>query len=62
LVRWGIASTTINTYIAREKVNRPLKQSAKFTAGKNEYSPIPQGEIDNMNSDGVQRLKQNPGY
>lgn len=62
LVRWGIAATTINTYIAREKALRPLKQKAVFTAGKNEYMPIPQSEIDNMNSDGVERLKQNPGY
>ena len=35
LVRWGIAATTINTYIAREKAARPLKLTANFTAGKN---------------------------
>lgn len=62
LVRWGIAAPTINTYIAREKEARPLKKNANFTAGKNEYFPIPQGEIDNLNSDGKTRLKQNPGY
>lgn len=62
LVRWGIAATTINTYIAREKAARPLKLNANFVAGKNEYMPIPQGEIDNMNSDGTVRLAQNPGY
>ena len=62
LVRWGIAAPTINAYIAREKVLRPLKATANFTAGKNEYFPIPQGEIDNMNSDGTVRLTQNPGY
>ncbi|HET9824172.1 MAG TPA: RagB/SusD family nutrient uptake outer membrane protein, partial [Chitinophagaceae bacterium] len=62
LVRWGIAATTINTFIAREKSFRPLKATANFTAGKNEYMPIPQGEIDNMNQDGTERLKQNPGY
>jgi starch-binding outer membrane protein, SusD/RagB family len=62
LVRWGIAATTINTYIAREKVRRPLKQNANFAAGKNEYMPIPQGEIDKMNSDGTVRLVQNSGY
>lgn len=63
LVRWGIAEPTINSYIAREKlIPRPLKLNAKFTAGKNEYSPIPQGEIDNLNADGTVRLKQNPGY
>lgn len=62
LVRWGIAAQTINAYIAREKVRRPLKQNAVFTAGKNEYMPIPQSEIDNMNQDGKIRLVQNPGY
>lgn len=62
LVRWGIAATTVNTFIAREKAARPLKANANFTAGKNEYMPIPQGEIDNMNSDGTVRLVQNPGY
>lgn len=62
LVRWGIAASTINTFIAREKSRRPLKANANFTAGKNEYFPIPQGEIDNLNSDGTIRLKQNPGY
>jgi hypothetical protein len=62
LVRWGIAATTINTYIAREKAQRPLKLTANFTAGKNEYMPIPQGEIDKMNGDGTVRLAQNPGY
>ncbi len=62
LVRWGIAATTVNTFIAREKAARPLKQSANFVAGKNEYMPIPQSEIDNMNSDGTVRLVQNPGY
>jgi hypothetical protein len=68
LVRWGIAATTINTYIARETVTvngsarRPLKQGAVFTAGKHEYMPIPQNEIDNMNADGTTRLTQNAGY
>jgi hypothetical protein len=68
LVRWGIAATTINTYIARETVivngsaRRPLKGGAVFSAGKHEYMPIPQNEIDNMNADGTTRLTQNPGY
>jgi hypothetical protein len=62
LVRWGIAETVINRYIDREKAQRPLKVDAHFTGGKNEYFPIPQGEIDNLNSDGTVRLQQNPGY
>ena len=55
-------ATVINTYIGREKAQRPLKVDANFTAGKNEYFPIPQNEIDNMNSDKTIRLVQNPGY
>lgn len=68
LVRWGIAATTINTYIARETelvngtARRPLKAGGVFTANKHEIMPIPQGEIDNMNADGTIRLTQNPGY
>jgi hypothetical protein len=62
LVRWGIADQTLNSYYAREKALRPLKISAHWTAGKNEYIPIPQGEVDNLNADGTVRIKQNPGY
>lgn len=62
LVRWGDAATVINAYIAREQSFRPLKMGAHFTAGKNEISPIPQDEIDKLNSDGTIRITQNPGY
>lgn len=62
LVRWGVAAEVINRYIGREKAVRPLKKDAVFTAGKNEYFPIPQDEIDNLNADGTVRLTQNPGY
>jgi hypothetical protein len=62
LVRWGTADQVLNSYYAREKLLRPLKANAKWTAGKNEYFPIPQSEMDNMNSDGKTRLVQNPGY
>lgn len=58
LVRYGIAAPVINRYIGREKAKRPLKLNANFTAGKNEYFPIPQREIDNL----AGKLKQNPGY
>ena len=58
LVRYGIAATVINRYIGREKAKRPLKLNANFVAGKNEYFPIPQREIDNL----AGKLKQNPGY
>jgi starch-binding outer membrane protein, SusD/RagB family len=62
LVRYGIAYETLTPYNDREKLLRPHRLNAVFTKGKNEYFPIPQQEIDNMNSDGTIRLQQNPGY
>jgi len=58
LVRWGIAEPTLNAYIAIEKVRRPFLSTAKFTAGRDEYLPIPQSEITFTNG----LYKQNPGY
>lgn len=60
LVRWGIASDVLNSYLDNEDqfLNSPFA-GASFTANKNEYLPIPQNEIDLIGSD---ILKQNPGY
>lgn len=61
LVRWGIAATTINAYYEQDRTFRNLfggATPANFTAGKNEYFPIPQTQIDLQK--GV--LIQNPGY
>lgn len=58
LVRWGIAEKTLNDYITVEKVRRPFLATAKFTAGRDEYLPIPQSEITFTNG----LYKQNPGY
>ncbi len=60
LVRWGVAEKDINAYLAYEgaKLVNALGGS-QFTAGKNEYYPIPQGQIDIQGAD---VLKQNPGY
>ena len=58
LVRWGIAEQTLNAYIAVEKTRRPFLATAKFTAGRDEYLPIPQSEI--TFTKGL--YKQNPGY
>jgi starch-binding outer membrane protein, SusD/RagB family len=58
LVRWGIAEPNINAYLAKEKTMTSFLEGAAFTAGKNEYFPIPQIEIDKSD----QRLKQNPNY
>jgi hypothetical protein len=58
LVRWGIAEKVLNEYIAVEKVRRPFLATARFTAGRDEYLPIPQSEITFTNG----LYKQNPGY
>ncbi len=58
LVRWGIAEPTLNAYLAKEKVRRDFLKDAKFTAGRDEYYPIPQREIDFTKG----LYKQNPGY
>lgn len=60
LVRWGVADKEINAYLASEgKILTIALGGAKFTAGKNEYLPIPQTQIDRQGKD---ILKQNPGY
>ncbi|MGN6265666.1 MAG: RagB/SusD family nutrient uptake outer membrane protein [Ginsengibacter sp.] len=62
LVRWGIAAQVLNAYQAYIKNYVPYYLGTKFTAGKNEYYPIPQSQIDAINSGGTVYLKQNPGY
>lgn len=58
LVRWGIAAQSLNAYIAVEKIRRPFLATARFTAGRDEYLPVPQSEITFTNG----LYKQNPGY
>ncbi|MFV7236465.1 RagB/SusD family nutrient uptake outer membrane protein [Flavobacterium sp. ZB4R12] len=62
LVRWGIAEQVLNAYLVVERdINRAKKDflsNAKFTAGRDEYYPIPQREIDFTGG----LYKQNPGY
>jgi hypothetical protein len=58
LVRWGVAKETIDEYLSIEKTRRPYLQDASFVAGKHEYLPIPQAQI-NL-SGGL--YVQNPGY
>ena len=59
LVRWGIAADVMNTYFEKEVTrDRSWLNIAYFTAGRDEFLPIPQGQI-NI-SEGV--YKQNPGY
>lgn len=61
LVRWGIAAQVLNAYLQGSDGTRLASAlgGAIFTAGKNEYYPIPQSQID-LQGPGV--LKQNPGY
>jgi hypothetical protein len=49
LVRWGIASTTLNAYIEQDKLFRSLLGGVKpavFVSPKNEYWPLPQTQVD----------------
>jgi len=60
LVRWGVAAEELNEYLAYESTLLTTKfGGASFTAGKNEYYPIPQPQIDITGAD---VLSQNPGY
>ncbi|MFD2934708.1 RagB/SusD family nutrient uptake outer membrane protein [Spirosoma flavum] len=62
LVRWGIAAPTISAFLTYEKTKLTNAYSgAIFTAGKNEYLPLPQTQLDLQNGSAV-ILKQNPGY
>lgn len=61
LVRWNIAETYINAYIAREKVNVGYLQGVIFNQN-NRYFPIPLSEIDKSYKDNKPTLTQNPGY
>jgi hypothetical protein len=58
LVRWGVAEPVLNKYFAEEKGKRSFLNSARFEKNKNEYLPIPQGQI-NLSSG---NYKQNRGY
>lgn len=63
LVRWGTAATVLNAYAAHEVASGyTLMKGAVFTAGKSEYFPIPQSQIDLSTKNGTPTLKQNPGY
>ncbi|MFS4448827.1 RagB/SusD family nutrient uptake outer membrane protein [Maribacter sp. 2307UL18-2] len=60
LVRWGVAAEELNNYLTYESQYLVTKfGGASFTAGKNEYYPIPQTQIDIQGTD---VLSQNPGY
>jgi len=58
LVRWGEAAEVLNAYLAEESTKRDFLANAAFTAGRDEYYPIPQREIDFTGG----LYTQNPGY
>lgn len=62
LVRYGNAAEVLNACLVKEKVKRTYLSGAVFTAGRNEYYPIPTVEIQNSYKDGAPTLTQNPGY
>jgi starch-binding outer membrane protein, SusD/RagB family len=62
LVRWGIAAETLNAYLAKERTLRQYLLGASFTAGVNEYFPIPEQQIVLSTVNGQPTLQQNPGY
>jgi len=73
LVRWGIAAPYLNKYLAEESKNgtdmsgrtynkRGYLVGKTYTAGKNDYFPLPNDEILNSQLDGKPTLTQNPGY
>jgi len=58
LVRWGVAKETIDEYLDVEQTRRSYLSGANFQAGKHEYMPIPQQQI-NLSGGRYQQL---PGY
>ncbi len=58
LVRWGVAAQTMNSYFNVEKTKRGYLNNAEFMAGKHEYLPVPQQQI-NLSKG---KYLQNPGY
>ena len=58
LVRWGVATQTMNAYFNIEKSRAAHLGDARFTAGRDEYFPIPLNQINF--SGGV--YKQNNGW
>ncbi|MDR1368838.1 MAG: RagB/SusD family nutrient uptake outer membrane protein [Dysgonamonadaceae bacterium] len=58
MLRWGILEQTMNSYFAKEKTRFSWMDNAIFVAGRDEYKPIPQAQINWAKGNYV----QNPGY
>lgn len=63
LVRWGVASDVMNAYLQKEGQFMGHLAGKKFVAGKHEYWPVPQTQIDlSVDETGATVLEQTPGY
>lgn len=56
LVRWGEAAEVLNAYFSAEAPRCAIYQSARFTANKNEYLPIPFSQIAASNGHYTQNI------
>ena len=63
LTRWGQGVTELNTYAVQEAaLGYGQIKGSTYKAGKSEYLPLPQTQIDKSVKDGKSVLTQNPGY
>lgn len=58
LMRWGVFASVMNEYFEVEGTRRPHLANAKFTKERDEYLPIPKGQIDLSQN----LYRQNNGY
>lgn len=58
LLRWGLLSETMNAFINKEKGRFDWYNQGRFVAGRDEYLPIPQQQMNWSKGS----YKQNPGY
>ncbi len=58
LQRWGVLEETMNEYFAVEKNRFSWMDNARFTAGRDEFFPIPQAQMKWAKGN----YTQNPGY
>ena len=58
LMRWGVMADSMNGYFGVERTRRAHLANARFTRGRDEYLPIPKGQIDLSRN----LYKQNAGY
>jgi starch-binding outer membrane protein, SusD/RagB family len=62
LRRWGIAETTLNSYLTAEKSRRQYLAAAETFSARHRWFPIPAIQIELSRTNGEDRLKQNTGW